>query len=210
MPKGSAALTQARKEEIIQACSQLYAHKNFKEITMKDIADATSFTRTSIYNYFQTKEEIFLALLQQEYALWIKDLQMLQRENSSMTVEEFACAMAASLDKRHQLLKIIAMNHYDMEASSRMENLISFKQTYSKTIQAVSDCLKKFFSMTEREIHEFLYVFFPFLFGVYPYAFATEKQKQAMAQAQFDHPQLTVYDLVHACVQKLLIAAAEK
>lgn len=147
MPKGSAALTQARKEEIIQACSQLYAYKNFKEITMKDIADATSFTRTSIYNYFQTKEEIFLALLQQEYGRWIEDLQALQKENNGMTAEKFADAMAASLDKRHQLLKIIAMNHYDMEASSRMENLISFKQTYSKTIQAVSDCLKKFFSM---------------------------------------------------------------
>ena len=210
MPKGSAALTQARKEEIIQACSQLYAYKNFKESTMKDIADATSFTRTSIYNYFQTKEEIFLALLQQEYERWIEDLQALQKENSGMTAEKFADAMAASLDKRHQLLKIIAMNHYDMEASSRMENLISFKQTYSKTIQAVSDCLKKFFSMTESEIHEFLYVFFPFLFGVYPYAFATEKQKQAMDQAQFDYPQLTVYDLVHACVQKLLAAAQGK
>ena len=67
MPRGSAALTAARKEEIIQACAKLNETMSFKEITIKEIGAATSFTRTSIYNYFETKEEIFLALLQKEY-----------------------------------------------------------------------------------------------------------------------------------------------
>lgn len=74
MPKGSAELTQARKDEIIDACAGLYEHMNFRDITIKEIGRATSFTRTSIYNYYQTKEEIFLALLQREYALWEQDL----------------------------------------------------------------------------------------------------------------------------------------
>jgi len=74
MPKGSPELTNARKEEIINACEELYKTMSFKEITIKEIGEATSFTRTSIYNYFQTKEEIFLALLQREYELWIADL----------------------------------------------------------------------------------------------------------------------------------------
>ena len=62
MPKGSAELTQARKNEIIAACRKLYETMSFKEITLKEIGKQTSFTRTSIYNYFETKEEIFLAL----------------------------------------------------------------------------------------------------------------------------------------------------
>ena len=74
MPKGSPELTNARKEEIINACEELYKTKSFKEIMLKDIGNATSFTRTSIYNYFQTKEEIFLALLKREYELWIGSL----------------------------------------------------------------------------------------------------------------------------------------
>ena len=64
MSRGSAALTSARKEEIIKACAKLYESMSFKEITIKEIGAETSFTRTSIYNYFETKEEIFLALLQ--------------------------------------------------------------------------------------------------------------------------------------------------
>ena len=59
MPKGSDALTNARKEEIIDACAALYETMGFRDITIRDIGAKTSFTRTSIYNYFQTKEEIF-------------------------------------------------------------------------------------------------------------------------------------------------------
>ena len=62
MPKGSPELTSARKEEIISACRKLYETMSFKDITLKEIGQQTSFTRTSIYNYFETKEEIFLAL----------------------------------------------------------------------------------------------------------------------------------------------------
>lgn len=67
MPNGSRELAEARRDEIIAACEKLYKTVSFKNITLKDIGKATTFTRTSIYNYFQTKEEIFLALLQKEY-----------------------------------------------------------------------------------------------------------------------------------------------
>ncbi len=77
MPKGSEELTNARKEEIINACASLYETMGFKDITIRDIGAKTSFTRTSIYNYFQTKEEIFLALLQREYEAWTLDLKTL-------------------------------------------------------------------------------------------------------------------------------------
>ena len=52
----SEELKGARREEIINACEKLYQTLSFKEITMKEISVDTSFTRPSIYNYFQTKE----------------------------------------------------------------------------------------------------------------------------------------------------------
>ena len=77
MPKGSEQLTNARKEEIINACAKLYKTMNFKDISLKQISLETTFTRTSIYNYFQTKEEIFLALFQREYDLWTADIRQI-------------------------------------------------------------------------------------------------------------------------------------
>ena len=77
MPKGSPELTASRKEEIVSAFEKLYQTMSFKEITIKEIGAVTSFTRTSIYNYFQTKEEIFLALMQREYEHWAAEMNAL-------------------------------------------------------------------------------------------------------------------------------------
>ena len=145
MPRGSAELTNARREEIIAACEKLYQTMSFKEITLKDIAGATSFTRTSIYNYFQTKEEIFLALMQREYERWVGELDALAETYTTMSAEAFSGALAHTLERRGMLLKLLSMNHFDMEENSRPECLRDFKVAYGASIEAVRRCLVRFF-----------------------------------------------------------------
>lgn len=205
MPKGSEELTNARKEEIINACASLYETMGFKDITIRDIGTKTSFTRTSIYNYFQTKEEIFLALLEREYGAWSADLEEAARENEALSAEAFADQLGRTLEKRGCMLKLVCMNLYDMECNSRMENLVAFKKVYSGAMEALSRCLEKFFPrMTKVDIREFLYAFFPFLFGVYPYTTATEKQKEAMELAHVDYVPYSIYEISRSFAVKLL------
>lgn len=205
MPKGSEELTAARKEEIITACAELYKTMSFKDITIKEIGNATTFTRTSIYNYFQTKEEIFLSLLQREYELWIHRLKQIQAEHERMTETEFADALAHSLEERKNLLKIMSMNHYDMEENSRIERLIEFKVVYGQSLAEVRNCLDKFFpGMTVQDKQDFIFSFFPFMFGIYPYTVVTEKQREAMTQAKVNYVYMSIYEITYAEVKKLL------
>lgn len=205
MPKGSEELTNARKDEIINACASLYKTMGFKDITIRDIGAETSFTRTAIYNYFQTKEEIFLALLQREHEAWISNLEEITREHETMTIGDFSDAIAGSLEKRGCMLKLMSMNLYDMEGNSRMDNLVAFKVVYAQALRSVSGCLEKFFpQMTVNDIQEFLYTFFPFLFGVYPYTTATDKQKEAMELAHVNYAQYSVYEIVRSFVSRIL------
>ena len=205
MPKGSKELTEARKEEIITACAELYKTMSFKDITIKEIGNATSFTRTSIYNYFQTKEEIFLALLQREYELWIGKLKQIQEEHEKLTPAEFADALAHSLEERHNLLKIMSMNHYDMEDNSRIERLIDFKVVYGQSLAEVRNCLDKFFpEMTVQDKQSFIYSFFPFMFGIYPYTVVTDKQREAMKQAGVNYVYMSIHEIAYTEVKKLL------
>ena len=205
MPKGSPELTNARKEEIISACEELYKTMSFKDITMKEIGNATSFTRTSIYNYFQTKEEIFLALLQREYELWIADINRIMEENAALTKDEFADKLARSLERRGQLLKIMSMNHYDREISCRPERLAEFKVAYGESLKTVMRCLKQYFpKMPDSEKQDFLYTFFPFMFGIYPYTVVTEKQRAAMEEAGVNYVFMTVYEIAYHCIKHLL------
>ena len=205
MPKGSEELTAARKEEIITACAELYKTMSFKEITLKEIGNATSFTRTSIYNYFQTEEEIFLALLQREYELWIDRLRQIQAEHEKMTSAEFSDALAHSLEERHNLLKLLSMNHYDMEENSRIERLTDFKVVYGQTLSEVRNCLDKFFpEMPVHDKQDFIYSFFPFMFGIYPYTVVTKKQREAMKQAGVNYVYMSIYEITYTEIKKLL------
>ncbi len=117
----------------------------------------TSFSRPSIYNYFQTKEEIFLAILKKEYELWIADLETVMKENETLKSNVFAEKVA--------------------------ESLVEFKVAYGRSLQTFATLLGKFFpEMTVEERQNFIYRFFPFIYGIYPYTFVTDKQKEAMRQ----------------------------
>ena len=205
MPKGSPELTAARKEEIINACEQLYQTMSFKDITLKEIGNVTSFTRTSIYNYFQTKEEIFLALYEREYDRWNAELVSIRKENESLSKSELADKIAASISNRKQLLKLLAMNNYDMEANSRPELLVSFKVAYGTSMHNICRLLQKFCpDMTVSEIQNFIYIFFPFMFGIYPYTAVTDKQRAAMKEANVDYVYQSIYEITHTCLCRLL------
>lgn len=205
MPKGSPELTAARKEEIISACEQLYKTMSFKDITLKEIGNVTSFTRTSIYNYFQTKEEIFLALYTREYDRWNEELQSILNENTKLSKMQLSEKIASSIAKREQLLKLLSMNNYDMESNSRQELLVSFKVSYGESLINIQKILKKFCpEMNEADIKSFIYVFFPFMFGIYPYTTVTDKQREAMNKANVDFTYQTIFEITNNCILRLL------
>ena len=205
MPKGSPERTAARKEEIINACEQLYQTMSFKDITLKEIGAVTSFTRTSIYNYFQTKEEIFLALYEREYDRWNEELESIRNSYDSLSRSELAEKIASSIANRQQLLKLLSMNNYDMEANSRPELLASFKRAYGESMRNICRLLEKFCpEMMVEDIQNFIYIFFPFMFGIYPYTAVTDKQREAMKQADVDYIYQSIQEITYACLSRLL------
>ena len=194
-----------KREEIIDACEQLYQKMSFREITIKEIGAITSFSRPTIYNYFETKEEIFLALFKREYDRWNGQLTAILEQNERLTRVELADLIARSLAERQQLLKLLAMNNFDMEANSRQELLTEFKQSYGSSLHLIRVLLGKFCpDMGVAEIQDIIYVFFPFMFGIYPYTAVTEKQRTAMGEAGIDYVYQTVYELTYSCLIRLL------
>ena len=194
-----------RKEEIINACEGLYKENSFRDITIKSIGEQTTFSRTSIYNYFHTKEEIFLALLKREYDRWIDDLNEMYEQNNEMTREMFADKLSHTIEKRKNMLKLVSMNMYEIEDNSRLEELIEFKKSYGRAIKTVRKCVDKFLNnMKEKDKDKFIYLFFPFMYGIYPYTEATEKQMEAMKVAEVPSKLLSIYEITYNGILKLL------
>lgn len=206
MPKGSPELTAARKEEIINACEDLYKKMSFKDITIKEIGAVTSFTRTSIYNYFRTKEEILLALFCREYDIWCGKLEEISQSSGEMSREDIASAIAHSLENREILLRIQCMNLYDIEDNSRVECLAEFKLRFKRMYELLTAILKSYHpEVTDDECDSFCCCFSSFLFGIYPFVFHTENQIKAMEIADIRVPELTIFEMVYDCLIRLLL-----
>lgn len=55
-----------KKQLILETARKVFVEKGYKNVTMKDIVEACEISRGGLYLYFNSTEEILLALLQQE------------------------------------------------------------------------------------------------------------------------------------------------
>ncbi len=193
-----------RREEIMDACERLYETMGFHSITIKNISTETSFSRPSIYNYFQTKEEIFLGLLTREYMKWNDALRSIIGRKADMDKDALARAIAKSMEERKTLLKISAMNLYEIEENSRDELLVDYKRTFKETVMLFDECLKKHAKVSAQKSEQIRYAFFPYMYGIYPYSYPTDKQVSAMAEAQLSYLDVTIYEMTNQFLKLIL------
>lgn len=205
MVKINPALVKKRREEIIQSARSLYETMPYWQITFKDVAQGITFGRSSIYNYFHTKEEIFLGVLRKEYELWNEDIQGILKMDQPLDIDGYAKALAKTIAKREIMLKLLAMNICELENHSRKENLVEFKIAYGSTIDSINQTLSHYFpNMSETDHVQFIYLLYPYLMGVYNYTHIEPDQKEAMEQAKVPHHVFTTEALVESLIKRIL------
>ena len=205
MPRGSPELTRSRMDEIVAACERLFMSGDFEDVTIKGIAECTSFTRPSIYNYFETREEIFLELLRREYEAWSDVLDSRGPSGGIEPVLDFAAAVADTLASREVMLRLLSNNLMEIETNSRIERLTGFKSAYGRSIGSLDRCLERFCpDLREDEREEFVLAFLPMVYGMHPYTTVTDKQREAMDAAGVRYRLLSVRELAFIGARRLL------
>lgn len=196
----------SREIEILTATKKLINEGYYyKDINIKKIGTVTSFSRPSIYNYFETKEEIFLSLLTNEYLAWADELFSLNDYSSTFSQKQYINQLAQSLDDRPLMLKLLSNNLTDFEEKSRIEVIVKFKASYGRTMDAVDSNIQVYFpEMSKEDRMLFRYTFFPSLFGLNPYSIGTPKQQEGLHLAGVDFTYFSVYELTRNLLMKIL------
>jgi AcrR family transcriptional regulator len=111
MPKGI-PLTEVeqnrRRHEIFAATAHLFLEKGFAETSMRELAEAAGMGKSSLYDYFSTKDEILLWYFEDE----LEDLTALAREIAGQPLP--------AVEKLRQILH------------KQLERLLEKKEFYSK------------------------------------------------------------------------------
>ncbi len=195
----------SRREEIINACDELYARSNFESVNIKAIAELTSFTRPSIYNYFKTKEEIFLALLQREYHDWHDEVAKFIATHEQLSKEDFCKMLTESMVKREKMLRLFSIHLTAIENNCSLEKLIAFKKDSAIVFDIFNTAIQKFFPNTPvKDQNLFRSEFFIYVLGVYPFTHLSKKQRRAMLCARVIFDQNDFYKL---CYHGILLLA---
>lgn len=61
--------TQLRRNIIIEAAEQLFLHQGYDNTSMEEIAHKSEFSKGTLYNYFNSKEDLYLAIATKAYGI---------------------------------------------------------------------------------------------------------------------------------------------
>ena len=180
----SQAEIESRQQEIIYACDNIYISSGYEAVNLKKIAETTSLSRTSIYTYYKTKEEIFLDILKQEYLKWQKELEVGFSQVDTFSKEDFCRFLTDSLMNHKKLVKLLAEHFDSIENNCRIDKLCEFKKNIRPLYLTFLRGIKKFFPQSNDEQAEhFRLFFFASIGSLYSRTNPTEKQLTAMQYA---------------------------
>lgn len=149
------ALKDARRDAILAAAQALFCRAPFEEIAMSDIAAAAGLAKGTLYLYFRTREEIFLALLARELSSWFADFATTcKRFDSPDTALDW---IAASIAARAELLQLVALLHAALERNISVETARAFKLDIETGLSALApDVARALRLQGEAEARQFL------------------------------------------------------
>ena len=173
-----------RQKEIIDACDAIYRKNGYAAVNIKAISGITSISRPSIYNYYKTREEIFLDVLKQDYLKWEKELKSHYKRKPRMNKKEFGAFLTKLITRHEKYLELVTVYIHPIEVNSRLEKLTSFKVVMHGFFETLLQGIHKYFPhTTEQQKQAFLFNLMVMVTGAYSYTHLSEKQVQASLNA---------------------------
>lgn len=193
----------SRQEEIIAVCDAIYRESGYDAVHFKAVSRMTSISRPTIYNYYNTKEEIFLDILRQDYEKWTSELKDHYETTPQMTKEEYCTFLADTLVRHEKYLELLTVYLNPIEQNSSLEKLCTFKAGTRPYFEALRRGLDQYFpKMTEKQKDKFIFYFMITVDGVYPLTHLSEKQLQAVKTITPEHE---MPDFHKACYDAFLM-----
>ncbi len=175
-----------RINEIVDATARLFEENRYEDITFAMIAKEANFTRSNLYRYFQTKEDIFLELMKHDIAVWRKDI-LENFTDGNPSLREVAEISVELILKHKRMVRLFTILFTLLEPNASLEALTAFKQKITEEIGIVAQFLSTKLPFPSVEAAgDFLTTQSYLAMGAYPMMNLTSKQKEAMQEIGMD------------------------
>ncbi len=108
---------------------QMFKNTSYSEVTMAAVALKAKLAKGTLFLYFTTKEDMFLALMEEQLIEWFdavdRELDSLKAKSSISTV---ASLVADSLQERIEFTRLLAIHSTILEQNVSYESIFKHKQ----------------------------------------------------------------------------------
>ncbi|MBA3469507.1 MAG: TetR family transcriptional regulator [Herpetosiphonaceae bacterium] len=134
---------QERRQTILDIAWQLFQTTAYSEIAMNTVAEQAGLAKGTLYLYFKTKEELFLAVQEQQFVLWFDDLdaRFLAAQGTN-SIDLIAAQIGGSLEVRPGMNRLLAILHGVLEQNIDYATALRFKQMLHTRIQRAGTLLE--------------------------------------------------------------------
>ncbi|HEY3859286.1 MAG TPA: TetR family transcriptional regulator [Gammaproteobacteria bacterium] len=119
MPKSRAVTDtqkEARRADILRVAARRFVLTPYDSLSMAETADEAGVAKGTLYLYFKSKEEMFLAIYTDQLNDWFEDLdRKLRQAGGEASIAGFVQTVGETLASRPQLLRLIAILHTVLE-----------------------------------------------------------------------------------------------
>lgn len=117
-----------RKAAICDAALTLFNEQGYEKVTFNGIASKAGFTKSNMYRYFSSKEEIFLVIFSELFEAWFQEcVQRLQQLPVQADKQAFAELWVTSHKQHRAFLELTPLLFVSLECNSSYEQLLRFK-----------------------------------------------------------------------------------
>lgn len=135
---------QARRDTILTAAAAAFVAEPFDVITVESVARRAGLAKGTVYLYFASKEELFLALTWEAIAGWLDALDAALRDTRrGAAAGSLARRIVSTLEGRRQLLRLLGILHAVLERNVAARAIVTFKASVLQRLVGTSDHLRR-------------------------------------------------------------------
>ena len=131
-----------RMEAIMDAAERLFAQLPYHEINMGLIAKELGWSRSNLYKYASTQEEVFLALHSRANRSYVGDL-VANLKNAPLSNETFAKRWAVVTSDHPEFLRYQDILIAIIESNASLDRLVEFKSAFAQMVGPLIEIIQK-------------------------------------------------------------------
>jgi AcrR family transcriptional regulator len=184
----------ARRAAILDVARAMLAEKAVADISLRELSDRVGLAKSNVLRYFDSREAIFLEVLDEEFTAWLADLdsrlgQPRDRKANYANEIRVAAAMAQSLVDNKLLCELFGSMASVLERNISRDFARDFKARAMGKIGGLADLVARHLPWLGPEFSVFFAeAALTLTAGMYPFSVPTEPVRAAIAEIGFPDP----------------------